>query len=76
MGMKYVDQDDILIEKLHQGSHQDFYRTIISRGIKQIKKEWEEKKYELENPEYSKLKKFMRLKMIAWLKEYETQDDN
>lgn len=49
MGMKLIDQDDILIERLHQGSHQDFYRTIISRGIKQIKKEWDERKKQIES---------------------------
>lgn len=50
MGYKLVSEDkQIVLERMHIGSNQDFYRTLIQRGIGILKQEWEEKKKKYES---------------------------
>lgn len=49
MGYTLVSADkEIIIDRMHTGSKQDFYRKVMQKGINAIKKEWDDKvkKYE------------------------------
>ena len=41
--------DDIMVEKMHVGSNQDFYRRLMICGISKLKLEWEQKVKEYES---------------------------
>jgi hypothetical protein len=49
MGYNLFSEDGILLDKMHHGSHQDWYRNVITRGINELKKEWDKKVKEYES---------------------------
>ena len=43
MGYTLISEDGIVLEQMHIGKNQDFYRKLLSVGLAQLKQEWDKK---------------------------------
>lgn len=54
MGYVLESDDGVILDRMHIGQHQDFYRRLLSLGVSVLKQEWDKKVKEYEGKDDSK----------------------